>query len=199
MTASFRLGRVAGVEVGVNWSVLIIFGLLAWLLAASRLPTDYPGRPGWAYVVAGLSAAMVFFAGLLAHEVSHAVLARRNGMAVDGITLWIFGGMARLRGQAPGPGADARIAGVGPLVSLLIGFGFAAVAVALAAAGWHGLVFGTVSWLAGINLVLAAFNLLPAAPLDGGGCCVPGCGSGAGTASGLLWRRPGLAGCSVPC
>ncbi|WP_426514745.1 site-2 protease family protein [Dactylosporangium sp. McL0621] len=168
MTASFRIGRVAGVEVGVNWSVLIIFVLIAWLLAAGRLPAGYPGRPGWAYLVAGLSAAIVFFAGLLAHEVSHAVLARRNGVEVDGITLWVFGGMARLRGEASSPGVEARIAGVGPLVSLLIGFGFVAVAAALAASGQHGLVLGTVRWLAGINLLLAVFNLLPAAPLDGG-------------------------------
>ncbi|MEU7875904.1 site-2 protease family protein [Dactylosporangium sp. NPDC049140] len=168
MTASFRIGRVAGVEVGVNWSVLITFGLIAWLLAADRLPSGYPGRPGWAYIVAGLSTAIVFFVCLLAHEVSHAVLARRNGVEVEGITLWVFGGMARLRGKASSPGAEARIAGAGPLVSLLIGVGFATVAAALVAAGRHGLVLGTVSWLAGINLVLGAFNLLPAAPLDGG-------------------------------
>ncbi|MET7402280.1 site-2 protease family protein [Dactylosporangium sp. NPDC005572] len=167
MTSSFRLGRVAGVEVGVNWSVLIVFVLLAWLLAAGRLPAGYPGRPGWAYAVAGLSAAAVFLLGLLAHEVSHAVLARRNGLQVEGITLWVFGGVARLRGEPSTPGADARIAGVGPLVSLLIGVGFAAVAAVLAAAG-AGLAVGTVRWLAWINVLLAAFNLFPAAPLDGG-------------------------------
>ncbi|GGM68297.1 site-2 protease family protein [Dactylosporangium sucinum] len=168
MTASFRLGRVAGVEVGANWSVLIVFVLLAWLLAAGRLPARYPGRPEWAYAAAGLLAAVVFLLGLLAHEVSHAVLARRNGIQVEGITLWVFGGVARLRGEPSTPGADARIAGVGPLVSLLLGLGFAGVAALLATAGQTGLVVGTVSWLAGINLLLAVFNLFPAAPLDGG-------------------------------
>jgi Zn-dependent protease/predicted transcriptional regulator len=168
VTTTLRLGRLAGVDVGINWSVLIIFGLLAWSLSASRFPTEYPGNPPWAYVVAGVAAALVFFLGLLAHEVSHAVVARRNGLQVEGITLWMFGGVARLRGEARTPGVDLRIAGVGPLVSLLLGAGLGAVAVVLAAADDTGLVFGTFVWLAGINVVLAVFNVLPAAPLDGG-------------------------------
>lgn len=165
---SFRLGRIAGVEVGVHWSVLIIFGLLAWSLSAGRFPATYPGNPAWAYLLAGFGAAVVFFFGLLAHEVSHAVVAMRNGLPVEGITLWLFGGVARLGGEARSPGADLRIAGVGPLVSLLIGAGFGAVAVALSMAGVTGLVLGAFVWLAGINIVIAAFNTVPAAPLDGG-------------------------------
>src|SRR5215472_13935321 len=111
MVASFRLGRIAGISVGVNWSVLVIFGLIAYGLAAGRFPTAYPGRSWWAYAEAGVSAALVFFAGLLAHEVSHALVARRNGQTVEDITLWLFGGVARLRGEAPTPGAELRIAG----------------------------------------------------------------------------------------
>src|SRR5258706_9319071 len=150
VTATFRLGRLAGVDVGLHWSVLIIFGLLAWSLSASRFPVEYPGNPPWGYVVAGVGAAVVFLLGLLAHEVSHAVVAKRNGLAVEGITLWVFGGVARLQGEARSPGVDLRIAGVGPLVSLLIGAGFGAVAVVLAAAGKTGLGFGTFAWLARI-------------------------------------------------
>jgi len=168
VTATFRLGRLAGVDVSAHWSVLIIFGLLAWSLSASRFPTEYPGNPAWSYGVAGVAAAVVFLLGLLAHEVSHAVVARRNGLAVESITLWVFGGVARLRGEARTPGVDLRIAGIGPLVSLLIGAGFGAVAIALAAADNTGLVFGTFAWLAAINIMLAVFNVLPAAPLDGG-------------------------------
>ncbi|MFB9239778.1 site-2 protease family protein [Plantactinospora siamensis] len=168
MAASFRLGRIAGVPVSVNWSVVVIFGLLVWGLSANQFPRAYPGHPGWAYALAGLAAAVVFLAGLLAHEVSHAVVAKRNGIEVQGITLWLFGGVAQLRGEARTPGAELRIAGVGPLVSLLVGLAFGAVAGALAAGGQRGLVFGAFAWLAGINLVLAVFNVLPAAPLDGG-------------------------------
>ncbi|HEX5543557.1 MAG TPA: site-2 protease family protein [Micromonospora sp.] len=168
MRASFRLGRIVGVPVGVNWSVLVIFALIAWGLSANVLPRGYPGNPGWAYVVAGFTAAVVFFLGLLAHEVSHAVVAKRNGLSVAGITLWLFGGVAELRGEARSPGAELRIAGIGPLVSLVLGLAFGGLAVALALAGQAGLVFGAVAWLAGINILLAIFNILPAAPLDGG-------------------------------
>ncbi|KKJ98509.1 site-2 protease family protein [Micromonospora sp. HK10] len=168
MRASFRLGRVAGVPVGVNWSVLVIFLLIAWGLAANQFPRAYPDRPTIAYVAAGLAAAVVFFLGLLAHEVAHAVVAKRNGIEVEGITLWLFGGVSELKGEARDPGAELRIAGVGPLVSLIIGLFFGAIAVLLAVAGVHGLLLGSVSWLAGINVLLAVFNVLPAAPLDGG-------------------------------
>ncbi|MFF4890472.1 site-2 protease family protein [Micromonospora chersina] len=168
MRASFRLGRIAGVPVGVNWSVLVIFLLIAWALSASQFPRAYPGHSAVAYVAAGLAAAVVFFLGLLAHEVAHAVVAKRNGIDVEGITLWLFGGVSELKGEARDPGAELRIAGVGPLVSLIIGVFFGVIAALLALAGAHGLLLGALSWLAGINVLLAIFNVLPAAPLDGG-------------------------------
>jgi len=168
MRASFRVGRVFGVPLAVHWSVLIIFALVAWNIAANLLPQAYPGHPFWAYLIAGLSAAVVFFLGLLAHEVSHAVIAKRHGLQVNKITLWLLGGVAELRGEPRTPGADLRIAGIGPLVSLLIGLVFGGVATALALSGQQGLVFGVIAWLAAINLLLAGFNVLPAAPLDGG-------------------------------
>jgi len=168
MVASFRLGRIAGVSVGVNWSVLFIFALVAWSLAGGRFPATYPGRPGWAYLLAGVSAAVVFFIGLLAHELSHAIVARRNGQVVEDITLWLFGGVARLRGEAPSPGAELRIAGVGPLVSLVLGVVFGAIAALVRVVYHPGLLLGTLMWLAAINIALAVFNVLPAAPLDGG-------------------------------
>ncbi|HEX7745183.1 MAG TPA: site-2 protease family protein [Micromonosporaceae bacterium] len=168
MRASFRLGTIAGVPVGVNWSVIFIFALIAWALSAVQFPRAYPGNPGWAYIIAGLSAAVVFLAGLLAHEVSHAIVAKRNGLSVRSITLWMFGGVAELGGEARSPGAELRIAGVGPLVSLLIGVAFGIVAAVVAIVGGVGLAFGALAWLAGINVALAVFNVLPAAPLDGG-------------------------------
>ncbi|PZG17472.1 site-2 protease family protein [Micromonospora craterilacus] len=168
MRASFRLGRIVGVPVGVNWSVLVIFALIWWGLSANLFPRSYPGQSAIAYLLAGLAAAVVFFLGLLAHEVSHAVVAKRNGLGVGGITLWLFGGVAELRGEARSPGAELRIAGIGPLVSLVIGAFFGVIAMLLSVAGVHGLLFGATAWLGGINLLLAIFNVLPAAPLDGG-------------------------------
>ena len=168
MRETLRLGRVSGIAIGVNWSVLVIFGLITLGLAAGRFPELYPDLSVIAYAAAGLAAGLLFFASLLAHELSHALVAQRNGVGVDGITLWLFGGVARLTGEAPDPGADFRIAGVGPLVSIVLGIGFAAFAVILDLAGVPGIVVGVFAWLGIINVVLAAFNLVPAAPLDGG-------------------------------
>lgn len=167
MKASFRLGRIAGIRIGVNWSVLVIFALIAWGLAASRFPAAYPQYGTGAYVAAGLLTAVAFFVSLLAHELSHALVARRNGLRVEEITLWLFGGVARLSGEARSPGADLRIAGIGPLVSLLLGAVFLMVAELLAASG-SDLVVAGFGWLGAINIFLAVFNAIPAAPLDGG-------------------------------
>lgn len=162
------LGRVSGVPVRLHWSVLLIMALIAWALAGQAFPTAYPGRSGALYAGYGIAAAAVFLLCLFAHEVSHAIVARRHGVPVDSITLWLFGGVARLGGEAGDPGAELRIAGVGPLVSLLLGLSFLAVGAALDAAGTTGLLVGALSWLAWINILIAGFNILPGAPLDGG-------------------------------
>ncbi|WP_175412494.1 site-2 protease family protein [Streptomyces sp. TRM64462] len=167
MKATFSLGRLGGVRVGVHWSVLVIVAVVAVALAG-RLPDAHPGRPTWAYLLTGLGAAVVFLLCLLAHELSHAVVARRHGVAVEDITLWLLGGVARLRSEARSPGAEVRIAAVGPLVSLVLGLVFGLAAVAAAATAGAGLLVEALVWLAVINGVLAVFNALPAAPLDGG-------------------------------
>jgi Zn-dependent protease len=168
MDETFRLGRIAGVRIGVNWSVLVIFVLIAYGLAGQYFPRTYPHAPAGADAAAGIAAAIVFVLSLLAHELAHAVVARRNGVPVEGITLWLFGGVARLSGEAPTPAAELRIAGVGPLVSLLLGIVFGLVAGLLAATGATGLVVAAFWWLGAVNVSLAVFNIIPAAPLDGG-------------------------------
>ncbi len=180
MNETVRLGSLAGVRIGVNWTVLVIFTLIAVVLATAQFPQQFPDLAGGVYAAAGLVAAILFFASLLAHELAHAIVARRNGVDVDGITLWLFGGVARLSGDAPDPGADMRISGVGPLVSLLLVGVFwvlTSVLVILDAPGIAVAVFG---WLAAINLLLTVFNLAPAAPLDGGRLL-----------RSLVWRRTG--------
>jgi Zn-dependent protease len=166
--ATFTLGRIAGVRIGVHWSVLLIFGLIALGLAAGRLPEAHPDHVWVAYALAGLVTAVVFFASLLAHELAHAVAARRSDVPVDDIVLWLLGGATRMRAEAPSPGAELRISGVGPLVSLGIGVAFTLLTGVLAAASAPGLVVESVAWLAAINILLAVFNAIPAAPLDGG-------------------------------
>ncbi len=159
------LGRWQGVPLRAHWSVLIVLGLFAWLLAELELPTMLPGQSTTAYWITGLISAPVFFATLFAHELAHAVTSRHYGMRVERITLWMLGGMTELDGEPPSPRADGLIAASGPLTSLLI----AGLAWAL---GWgiggDSLAVAALLWLAQINLVLAVFNLLPGAPLDGG-------------------------------
>ncbi|HEY5034548.1 MAG TPA: site-2 protease family protein, partial [Candidatus Dormibacteraeota bacterium] len=139
--------------------------LIAWTLATGVLPQDVPGQGAGAYWVAGAAGAIVFYACLLAHELSHALVARRNGMKVAGITLWLFGGVSQLEGEPKSAGAEALIAGVGPLTS----FAIALIALGMAlATSANALVSDLLGWLAFVNLALGLFNLVPAFPLDGG-------------------------------
>jgi Zn-dependent protease/CBS domain-containing protein len=164
METSIRLGSIRGIEIGVNWSWLVVFALIVWTLATGIFPDQNPGLSDVAYALMAVVAAVTFFASLLAHELGHAFQARREGMEIDGITLWLFGGVARFKGQFPSAGGEFRIAVAGPLVSLAIGL--ACVLVARVALPTE--VDGVLSWLGYINLVLLVFNLLPALPLDGG-------------------------------
>jgi Zn-dependent protease len=168
MGDSFSLGRISGIRVGVNWSVLVIVALLAYGLAVGEFPAAAPRHPVAEYVAAAVVTAVAYMGSLLAHELAHSLVARRNGLQVEGITLWLLGGVSRLRGEVKDPGAEVRVAGVGPLVSLLLGAAFLLVAWLVHAAGVGGVVVVALAWLGGINVLLAVFNVIPAAPLDGG-------------------------------
>jgi Zn-dependent protease len=180
MKASFRLGRIAGVEVGVHWSVVFIVAIVTWSLGAQFLPDTAPGYAGWAYWVAASIAALAFAGSILAHELSHAVVANRDGVPVESIVLWLFGGVAKLRSHARTPRSELRIALAGPAMSLALGVVSIGLAAAVYGAGVSDLVAATLSWLGGINVVLALFNLLPGAPLDGGRVLTA-----------VLWKRTG--------
>ncbi|MGW4561141.1 site-2 protease family protein [Streptomyces sp. NPDC004561] len=168
MNETVSLGRIAGVRVGLHWSVLVIVALVTVSLARGQLPAAHPGHPALGYWGLALLAAVAFLTSLLAHELAHAVVARRNGVQVEGITLWMLGGAARLRSEAPTPAAELRMASVGPLTSLLVGGVLAGVAAGLLAMHTSGLIVEAVVWLSAINILLAVFNALPASPLDGG-------------------------------
>src|SRR5215813_5810897 len=168
MGQSFSLGRISGIRIGVNWSVLLIVALLVYGLAVGEFPAAAPRHPVAEYVVAAVVTAVAFIGSLLAHELAHSLVARRNGLQVEGITLWFLGGGSRLQGEVADPGAEIRIAGAGPLVSLVLGGAFLLVAWLVHAAGVRGVVVAALAWLGGINVLLAVFNVIPAAPLDGG-------------------------------
>ena len=164
MNPSIRLGRIRGIQIGANWSLLVVFALLVWSLANGIFPSENAGLSNTSYYAMAAAAATLFFASILAHELGHAFVAQREGMVIEGITLWLFGGIARFRGEFPSAWAEFRIAIAGPAVSLLIGLS----CVGIAQTGLPGAVHGVASWLGYINLVLLVFNLLPALPLDGG-------------------------------
>jgi len=168
MGQTFSLGRIRGIQIGVNWSVLLIVALLAYGLAVGQFPAAAPRHPVAEYVVAAVITAVAYIGSLLAHELAHSLVAQRNGLRVEGITLWLIGGVSRLQGEIPDPAAEIRIAGVGPLTSLVLGAVFALLAWLLHASGVTGVLVAALAWLGGINILLAVFNVIPAAPLDGG-------------------------------
>jgi Zn-dependent protease len=165
VTPNIRLGRLFGIEIGFNWSLIFIFALVTWTVATNVLPVDAPGYGALNYWVAAAVGAVLFYICLLAHELAHALVAQRDGVKVAGITLWLFGGVSRLEGEPKSAGSEALIAGVGPLTS----FAVAVIALGIAlATGSNALVSDLFAWLAIVNLALGLFNLVPAFPLDGG-------------------------------
>lgn len=171
MRQSIRLGTIDGIAVGANWTVLVITMLIAFILGESVLPAAVPHHATAVYWAAAVPGAVLFVASLLAHELAHALVAWRRGVRVRSVTLWMFGGVTQLEGEPANPRSDFAIAIAGPSASLVLG------ALLLGAGIGLGLVHGpavveivaTASfWLGATNLLLASFNLLPGAPLDGG-------------------------------
>lgn len=178
---SIKLANVLGVRVGVDPSWFLVLFLIIWILSgtlARALPAAGDVLP---FVLAVLTA-LLFFVSVVVHELGHAVVARRNGISIAGIDLWLFGGVARMRSDARSAGVDFRIAAAGPLVTLVVVMASVGAGVALAgtdgfraalalepetvdATGAGAVVLG---YLAQINALLLVFNLLPGLPLDGG-------------------------------
>jgi Zn-dependent protease/CBS domain-containing protein len=172
----FRLGRIAGVEVRIDWSLAIIFWLIVVNLGAGLFPARHPTwSPALSWSVA-VVAAVLFFLSILAHEMAHALVGRSHGVSVAGITLFLFGGVARLSGEPKSARSEFLIAIVGPVTSFVIAALSIAGAAALGHAGLNhvpalsalGPAATVLLWLGTTNVMLGAFNLLPGFPLDGG-------------------------------
>lgn len=168
MNENLSLGRIAGIHVGLNWSLLVVAALIAWSIATGILPGAAPGQTTAAYWTAGVVSAFVYLASLLAHELAHSIVATRRGVKVEGITLWLFGGVSRFNSESSSPGAQAWITFVGPLTSLLLGAVFLLAAAVVGGGANSALSSASLAWLGYINILLGVFNLLPAFPLDGG-------------------------------
>jgi Zn-dependent protease len=160
-----RIARILGIPIFLDYTWFIVLGLITWTLAAGYFPAQYPDLPVATYWAKGLVAALLLFASVLVHELGHSIVALRNGIGIVSITLFIFGGVARLREEPRTPWVEFEVAIAGPLASFLL-------AAIFFGATWLGAgapaVAAVTSYLATLNLVLGGFNLVPALPLDGG-------------------------------
>jgi len=162
------LGRILGFEIRADVSWVLLFLLILWSLASGLFPVMYPGLPdgtAWALAFVGT---LGLFASLIFHELSHALVARRFGLTIGGITLFLFGGVAEMPSEPTTPRAEFLMAGAGPLASVILGAAFLGVMLGMDAAGLPGPVVGVPYYLALVNVALAVFNMLPAFPMDGG-------------------------------
>jgi Zn-dependent protease/CBS domain-containing protein len=164
MGSGIKVGRILGVEIGIHPSWLVIGFLVTYSLAVGQFPIEYGGWTELQYWLVALATSVLFFASVLAHELSHAVLARRFGLKVTGITLFIFGGAATLEGEPERPRDEAVIAAAGPLSSLLVGL----ILLGLDAMVSQPQLNALLGWLGFINVTLGVFNLIPGFPMDGG-------------------------------
>ena len=180
MEQDIHLGTIDAIPIGANWSIFAIFALILWELADLILPGYAPAATTLTLWIVGVVTTILFFVSLLAHEVSHALVAKHHDIGVRRITLWLFGGVSELESDALTPSADLQIALAGPLVSLLFAGLFALAHALVSTTGTLGVLGAASGWLAWMNVMLGAFNLVPAAPLDGGRVL-----------RAILWRRNG--------
>ena len=164
MGSGWKVGRVAGIDISIHPSWLIIAFLITYSLAASQFPRQFRGWTEGQYWVVAAATAVLFFASVLAHELSHAILARRFGLKVEGITLFIFGGATTIDADSRTPREEALIAIAGPATSLIIGLGLVGIGVFVDQPQLRALV----EWLGFVNVALGIFNLIPGFPMDGG-------------------------------
>lgn len=164
----FRLGKIAGFEVNIDWSWLIVFFLVVYSLSAFYFPRVYPGFGMITNWVLGMIAALLLFASVLAHELMHSVVARRYGIEIKGITLFIFGGVSQTKGEPQTPKIEFNMAIAGPLASFAIAAVFYGLRYLGVISNWPTAIVAICSYLGMINLILGIFNLVPGFPLDGG-------------------------------
>lgn len=163
--SGFRLFRIGGIDIRIDYSWFLIFLLVLWSLSSGYFPRVLPDQSAALYWVAGLVATLVFFLSILAHELSHSWMAIRSGIAIPAITLFLFGGVSHMEEEPQDPRTEVKIAIVGPLMSFALAGLFWGLRAAFSLEGLAGT---TLEYLAFINAALGVFNLLPGFPLDGG-------------------------------
>ena len=166
MGRAFKVGSVAGIAIEIHPSWLLILGFVAWSLSDGLYPSQYENWSTAAYWITGTLSAVLLFVTVLIHELAHAVVAKRRGIEVPRITLFIFGGMSHLQRQPSSAGEEFQIAAAGPATSLLIALVTGGLGLLLRETSEK--VEAVLFYLALVNVALAVFNILPGFPLDGG-------------------------------
>lgn len=174
-----RIATIAGIEVRLHASLAIVFALIVIALGNGVLPDWHPDWSPWQLWSTALSTGVLFFCSVLAHELSHALVAQAHGLAVPRITLFLFGGVAEMEAEPESPRVEFLVAAAGPAMSIALSLGFLLIFTQLAPAGSYdpeqAEALASLSapataafWLASVNLILGVFNLIPGFPLDGG-------------------------------
>ena len=177
---AFRLGKVAGIPVYLDYSWFVIFFLLVWTIGFDLMPAAFPGLNQFYYLLIGAVTAILFFASLVVHELAHSIVAKRNGLRIRRITLFLLGGVSEMEDEPKDASLELKMAAAGPLASAAIALSFGLIWLVSAAFGLSPLVQAPVFYLAFVNALMAGFNLIPAFPMDGGRVL-----------RSVLWRRNG--------
>jgi len=163
-----KLIKLFGFEVKIDFSWLLLGLLITWTLAQGLFPHYYEGLSTTTYWLMGVAGALGLLVSIVFHELWHSLIARRFGLPMKGITLFVFGGVAEMTEEPPSPKAEFFMAVAGPISSIVLGLGLFGITFLGDSMGWPKSVTGVINYLAILNLILAGFNLIPAFPLDGG-------------------------------
>jgi Zn-dependent protease len=168
LLGGFSIGRWFGFPIRIDYSWFLIAALVVWTFSALEFPRQLPGYSGGIYYGMGVSGALLFFLSVLLHELSHSLVARARGIQIEGITLFIFGGIAQAKEEAKRPLDEFLLTIAGPLCSVALAGAFYGLFLLAESAGWPTPIVAVFRFLAILNLVLAIFNMIPGFPLDGG-------------------------------
>lgn len=163
-----KLGKVFGIEIGLDYSWFWIFLLVTYTFVAQLLPVLSPMEPVWRYFFYGIFSSLLFFASVLAHELAHSLVANAQGDKVNKISLFLFGGVANLEEEPSSAKDEIKMAIVGPAISVVIGFVLLGLSFLFELIGFMEIFVVSLAMIGYLNFVLAIFNMLPGFPLDGG-------------------------------
>lgn len=163
MDKSINIGRIFGIQISINYSWFIVFGLVAWSLSSGYFPAFYPEKSVISYWAMGIVSSLLLFLSVLLHELSHTIVANKSGLRVNRISLFIFGGVAHLNEEPQNPYVELKVAIAGPICSVVLAGIFY-----LLESISKGVTKAIFEYVAFINLMLFGFNMIPGFPLDGG-------------------------------